>query len=454
MTETSEAQDNTASGGKMGLLDAVMIGMGAMIGAGIFVLTGLAAEIAGPAAILVFGLNGVVTTFTALSYAELSGTIAKSGGGYAFVHQVLAGPWSFLTGWALGFSYMVAGALYARGFGANMFELLSLYGVEPPQQISVGGVSIDFGVIVLAVVVVGLFALLNVASASATGRAETVVTMIKIAILVVFVGFGLMAASTDAFTPLFPMGAGAVLPAMGLTFIAFEGYDLIATTAEDVEDPRHTIPRAIFISLVATVVIYLFVVYIAIGTLGADELGEAGETGIARAARTFMPTLPLIGSGAAVIAFGAVFSTVSALNAVLYASSRVAFDMGRNGQLPERVGTTSDTRDTPKVAVLLAAAVMVVAVMTAPIELVGNLSSLFFLVSFALVNVAVIKLRRDEPDRDRTFRVPLFPAPPVLGAVLSLALAAFIPLQVWMIGMAWLVLGGGVHLAMRRAGSS
>jgi APA family basic amino acid/polyamine antiporter len=168
---------------ELGLLDATMIGMGAMIGAGIFVLTGLAAEISGPAALLVFLLNGVVTAFTGLSYAELASAIPKSGGGYAFVREIFDDFASFIMGWMLWFAYMIAGALYALGFAPNFLELLHVYGVvAPPNQVGavalpVVGVAIP-AKFVLAFLAVAALVALNAASTAASGSAETVFTII------------------------------------------------------------------------------------------------------------------------------------------------------------------------------------------------------------------------------------------------------------------------------------
>jgi len=423
-----------------------MVGMGAMIGAGIFVLTGLAAEIAGPAAILVFALNGVVTVLTGISYAELASAIPKSGGGYVFVREVFSGPTSFLMGWMLSFAYMIAGALYALGFSSNFVEFVHLYWAGLPTG--------PVWHILYALTVVGLFALLNAVSTEASGGAETVVTIIKIIILLVFAGFGAFAVEGSNFEPFFARddSSVAILKAMGLTFIAFEGYDLIATVTEEVENPRENIPKAIFISLVATVAIYLIVVWVAIGTLGAEKLGRAGETGIAEAATSFMPTIPLLGEGAALIVFGAVFSTVSALNAVVIASSRVVFAMGREDQLPNPLGQISARFGTPLAAVVVSAAVMLGSVVFLPIEQVGRVSSLFFLVSFVVVNWSVIRLRNRRPNMRRPFEMPFYPAIPILAIVLNLVLAYFLlrddPYTL-VLGLGWIAIGGLVYAALQ-----
>jgi APA family basic amino acid/polyamine antiporter len=426
-----------------GLLDATMVGVGAMIGAGIFVLTGLATEIAGAGAILVFALNGGVTTFTALSYAELAAAIPKNGGGYAYVHEAFADPIAFVMGWTRWFTYMSAGALYALGFAANFVEFVHLYWAGLPGS--------PTWELVYALLAVLTFIWLNAVSTEAAGGAETVVTLVKIAILGVFILFGIGAVNAGEFDPLFPAEGGfmTVLPAMGLTFIAFQGYDLIATVTEEVENPRKNIPRAIVLSLVVTVVIYLLVVGVAIGTLGPEPLAAAGETAVAEAAIGFMPDFSILGAklGAVLIAFGAVFSTISALNAVVIGSSRVAFAMGREGHLPDRLGDIHHKYGTPFLAIAASAVVMLLATALAPIQIVGNLASLFSLLGFTVVNLAVIKLRRDQPNLARPFEVPGYPATPVLGIVLNLLLALFISLRTWVIAVAWLAFGGLLYLA-------
>ena len=450
---------------ELGLLDATMIGMGAMIGAGIFVLTGLAAEIAGPAAILVFALNGGVTAFTALSYAELASAIPKSGGGYAFVREVFGDLSSFLMGWMLWFAYMIAGALYALGFAPNFLELLHVYGVTAAPD-EVGAVAlpvVDAGVpaaVGLAFVAVAGLVALNAVSTAASGSVETIFTIVKVSILVVFVAFGATSPmfSDAEFQPLFTgdRTAYSLLPAMGLTFIAFEGYDLITTVTEEVENPRENIPKAIFVSLAATVVVYLAVVTVAVGTLGADGLAAAGEAGIAQAATEFMPTgLPVIRNGGAVIVFGAVFSTLTALNAVVIASSRVAFSMGREGQLLPSIGRIHHRFGTPFVAILASAVVMLGSVVL-PTESAGNMSSLFFLLSFVVVNGSVIRLRRERPAMRRPYEMPFYPVTPLLGIGLNLLLTGVLvvylvrtdPLALGL-SAGWIALGGVAYAGLR-----
>jgi amino acid transporter/nucleotide-binding universal stress UspA family protein len=457
--------------------NATMIGLGAMIGAGVFVLTGIAAGEAGPAAIIAFALNGIVTTFTAFTYAELASTIPEAGGGYAFVKRAFPGVTGFISGWMLWFAYTVACSLYALGFGGYFIELLESY--FPPLYYGFVGWAGHGNVISLVTFgITAFFVTLNVLGADVTGKAENVITLAKVAVLVLFIAFGLGAVFSTPelalanFTPLFPRGMGGVVVAMGLTFIAFEGYDLIATVSEEIKDPTRSIPIATFASLCVAIIIYLFILLVSIGAVDPtrfDEvynllpdhlpvefdpqvldpndpelntvweiLGTYKETGIVRAAENFMPSI-----GVLIIVFGGLLSTMSALNATVLASSRVAFSMGRERMLPPRLAVIHPIWRTPHIAVLATGLILVAMAVTLPIEVVGSGASLLFLLSFVLVNLSLIRIRRNEPEL-KGFKSPLFPVLPILGVVSNLALAiyqfTFQP-RAWYISLGWIAIG-------------
>ncbi len=279
-----------------------MIGVGAMIGAGIFVLTGIAAGESGPASILAFALNGAVTLLTAFAYAELAAAIPEAGGGYAFVRRAFPGVVGFTAGWMLWFAYTVACSLYALGFAGYFWEFFLKY--MPGIAEGTFGLVGEHGAgLIVTFVIGGLFVRLNARGTQATGMAENVLTVAKLIILAIFIAYGLGAVAdapagttATAFNPFFPQGMGGVIVAMGLTFIAFEGYDLIATVAEEIKEPEKNIPRATFIALGITVVMYLLILFVSLAAVqppGGEPswqfLGSYGETAIVRAAEGFMP---------------------------------------------------------------------------------------------------------------------------------------------------------------------
>jgi amino acid transporter/nucleotide-binding universal stress UspA family protein len=434
----------------LGLFEATMIGVGAMIGAGIFVLTGIAAGNAGPAALIAFALNGIITLFTALSYAELSSAVPEAGGGYSFIKKVMPNSVAFASGWMLWFAYIVACSLYAKGFGSYFMEFTVRY--MPVIGKALTAVLGHRGSVAFLTICVSLlFVFVNIIGTHASGKTENIITLAKIAILAVFIFFGLkQALSAPAMTqanfqPLFPLGFTGVLAAMGLTFIAFEGYDLIATVSEEVREPQKTIPKAILLSLAITMSIYLLVVFVCIGAVTPAEglqswqlLGKYQEIGIIRAAQSFMPAFGII-----LVLAGGLFATLSALNATVLASSRVAFSMGRDWMLPHSLSQIHSQKRTPVLAISISGGLFIGIAVFLPLETIGVAASLLFLLTFSLVNVSLIIYRR----RSKTlppFRVPLFPLVPVLGCLTSIGLGFFQLINhstAWILTAAWVSVG-------------
>jgi len=429
---------------EMRLVDVTMIGVGAMIGAGIFVLTGIAAGVAGPALLLVFLLNGVVALLTAAAYAELGGAIHGAGGGYLWIKRALPDPSGFLSGWMDWFAHAVACSLYALGFGAYFKEVLSVVGI---QEIHTPVFPME---IWAAVGACSLFAYINFRGASETGKAGSVVTVGKVAIIGAFIVAGLWAMAQrtgwqGAFSPFLSEGLGGVFAAMGLTFIAFEGYEIIAQTSEEVEDPKRNVPRAVFLSLLIVVPIYLLVAFVAVGAVIPPDgmpvtayLAAEKEVALVKAADQFV-----VGGGI-VILVGGLLSTLSALNATIYSSSRVAFAMARDASLPKIMARVHTRRLTPHVAIVVSAILIVGMAIALPIEEVAAAASVMFLLLFGGVNLAVIRLRTLHPELDRGFKVPFMPFTPILAIVSMLGIAGVMfvdyPLA-WAAAGGWIVAG-------------
>ncbi|MGD2077714.1 MAG: amino acid permease [Chloroflexota bacterium] len=444
MATQSQADEITLSR-TLSLLDITMIGVGAMIGAGIFVLTGIAAGHAGPALTIAFLLNGIVTTFTALSYAELGSSFPEAGGGYLWVKEGMSGTQGFLAGWMSWFAHAVACSLYALGFGRFAYEIWHLAGLPD------FGLSQQVIVLIFMVAIVILFSFINYRGASEAGTVGNFVTIAKVLILVAFIGFGLWAMwqrpeSMDVFKEnLMPNGIGGVFLAMALTFIAFEGYEIIAQSGEEVINPMRNVPRAIFISIIVVVIVYVLVAFVAIGATTQtgglpvwEYLSNEKEVAIVRAAENFMP------AGGLLILISGLASTMSALNATIYSSSRVSFAMGRDHNLPEVFGRIHPKMHTPHWAIFLSGILIIAMALSLPIEEVAAAADIMFLLMFAQVNITVMTLRRRRPDLARGYWVPFFPWPPVIGIITNLLLAGFLAYEIGRVGLvsaAWIVAG-------------
>jgi amino acid transporter/nucleotide-binding universal stress UspA family protein len=418
-----------------------------MIGAGIFVLTGIAAGIAGPALILAFLLNGLVTSLTAMAYAELGSALPGAGGGYQWIKEALGGTLGFVSGWMSWFAQAVAGSLYALAFGRFAAELIHVAGI-PTFGLTVSQVSLLFMTLIILT-----FTIINYMGSSETASVGNTLTVIKIVILGLLVIFGALAMSRmdgwqSRFTTGFlPNGLVGVFIAMGFTFIAFEGYEIIAQSGEEILDPIRNIPKAIFISISVAVVVYILVGIVAVGAItppgglaAYEYLGDKGEIAIIEVAQQVFPW----GIGGFILLLSGLASTTSALNATTYASSRVSFAMGRDHNLPGFFARIHPKRHTPYLAVVATGVLMTLMAWTLPIEDVAASASIMFLLLFMLVNFAVLFLRLQSPELERGFRVPLFPILPVL-AILSNAFLAvnvfrFSPIA-WVFAVVWIAIG-------------
>ena len=457
MAEPSEGSEPTATDGgevetelsrDMSLLDITMIGVGAMIGAGVFALTGFAAGIAGPAITLAFVLNGVVALFIAISYAELGAAFPEAGGGYLWVKEALVDPNGFYAGWMSWFAHAVACALYAVTFGVFFTEFFVVFSDLGREFAFFGFITRHVLEKAIAVVVIAAFAYINYRGAEETGSAELVVVVIKLVILGLFIIFGALATFSNPNWPAVflsqpsfaPAGIAGIIGAMGFTFIAFEGYEIIVQSGEEVVNPGENVPKAVFYSLAIVIPVYVLVAFALIGGLNITPeileiagisrppsqvyvwqvLQNLGELGLIRAAEQFLPY------GALLLIVAGLASTTSALNATVYSSSRVSFAMGRDRVLPGMFNDIHPEKKTPHVAILVSMVLIMVMAVTLPIESVAAAADIMFILLFLQVNWTVIKMRSTHPDLPRTFEIPYMPWPPVIGIILMLILLPFI----------------------------
>ena len=428
---------------EMTLMDATLIGVGAMIGAGIFVLIGIAAGVAGPALLFTFLLNGFVALLTAMSYAELGSCYHDAGGGYLWVKEGLPRWNGFISGWMSWFAHAVACSLYALGFGAYFEHVFTELGVTiphwaflSPQKLLAAGAALLFGYI-------------NFRGASETGKIGNFVTIAKIIILLIFIGFGLELILRKGdwmttFSPFMPHGWGGVFKAMGLTFIAFQGFEVIAQSSEEIKNPKKNIPRAVFLSLIIVVPIYLLVAITAIGSVNPgnmtpwDYLASQKEIALVGVARSFF-----VGGGIMILV-GGLISTMSALNATIYSSSRVAFAMGRDRNFPTFFSRVHPKNFTPHWGIVGALVIVILMAISLPIEDVASAADIMFLLLFLQVNLAMIKLRKKRPDLDRGFFVPFYPYLSIAGIALLLFIAVYMleySLTAWVVSAVWIVIG-------------
>ena len=366
-----------ASGG-LGVAALVSIGIGGMVGGGIFSVLGLTVQVAGAGAYLSFAIGGAVAALTGWSYARLSVVVRDRGGTAAFLDHAfgrrVAGPLNVL----LWLSYFVMLGLYAVAFGAY---LAALVGLDPD-----GGWRR-----VLGSAVVVAFAALNLLGARVVGRAEAALVYFKLAVLAVFVVGGLVVIDTSRIAPSAYPSIGAIVYAGTLIFLGYEGFELIANASEDARDPERTLPRAYLISIGSVIVLYVLVALVAVGNLAPKTIANERDYVLAAAARPFLGA-----AGFKLIAVAAVISTASAINATLYGAAKFTYLMAHHGELPERLGRPVWNRPIGGLLVTMLGTLLVVGFVN--IEGISLMGSAGFLIVFAAVNLAAVRL----PGRTRT----------------------------------------------------
>lgn len=432
----------------LGLRDIVMIGLGPMIGTTIFLLVGPGFSLAGPALVLALVLSLLVTVLTAMSYAELSSAFPETGGGYLWVKTAFREPVGFLGGWLGWFGHCIVCSFYVIALPLYVVRFARPFtGVIPPPYEGwiVKGIALAF---------LSVFIYVNYRGTRTTGRSSAIVTVGLVAVVTVYVIVGLAwiarnPASLGNFDPLFPTGAYhpviLLLMSMGLTFIVFEGYEIIAQTGEEVRHPEKNIPRASWITLSIATAFFVLVAFVTIAANGDSSCGPTEYAVLCGAEQVFDP-FRSVGLGLVVI--GVSFGSLAALNSLVFSSSRVAFAMGRDGAMPRIFGRLNAAYRTPGTAIFASALVIGFMIVSLDVIQIAASADLMFLLLFTLVNAAAIKLRRTHPNVPRPYKIPLFPVIPILGlatqAVLAVALVLVEPSAV-AIGGLWIVLGFGVH---------
>ena len=409
----------------LGLFAALTIGIGTMIGAGMFGLPGTAVQRAGPLATLTFVLGGIIAIFTALSASELGTAMPKSGGAYFYVNRALGPLFGAIAGWANWIGLAFASAFYMYGLGEYVNTLVGL------DAVGLGPVVLE------AAQVIGLvgalfFIAVNYLGAKETGGLQIVIVSTLVAILGLFTVVGLLDADPDALRPLAPEGAtGEVLPVTAIVFVSFLGFVQITSVAEEIKNPGRNLPIAVIGSVVVVTVIYALFLLVLLAAV-PNELVAGNDTAVVDAAELLFGDYAGFGvafgsAGAVLLLVGGLLATASSANASILSSSRINFAMGREKIVTPKLNRIHPRFGTPYRSIAVTGALIVLFLLLGNLELLATAGSVLHLVVYGLLNLALIVMREAEPEGyDPDFEVPLYPVVPVVGAVVSFALIVYI----------------------------
>lgn len=436
------------------LFQVTMMGMGMMIGAGVFLGVGNAIREVGPGGVvLTFALNGVIGLFTAMAYAELSSAIPRAGGAYNFARIGFGRGTSFVAGWMEWFASSVAGSMYAL--------TLAIYTLRYLEQLGLlgwAGDHIQLATKAVAVIAALFFLYINYRGVSTTGKIGAFFTLGQMAFLALIGLVGILVVTREPsrlhnFEPFLPFGWSRLLVTMGFTYVAFEGFEVIAQAGDETIDPKRNLPKAMLYSVYIATITYVVVAFATVVSVKAGSPGVTGppwrwigqfrEQGFGEAVSRLMPM------GNLLLTLAVIFAATSALNATTYSAARVSFALGRDRLLPPLLASISGKRKTPFVALALSGGITIAVAAFLPTLDVASSASMMFLLLFFLVNVCVIKIRRDMGDELKYgFLTPFFPFIPLAAILCQAVLAGWLvhmSLIAWIAAPAWILAGVGLY---------
>jgi len=441
--------------------DLTVFGVSVVIGAGIFTITAsTAGNLTGPAISISFILAAIACGLAALCYAEFASTVPVAGSAYTFSYATFGEFVAWIIGWDLILEFAVAAAVVAKGWSSYLGTVFNFGG----GTLDVGGVSVDWGALLIVVIVTALLA----RGAKLSAKVSLVITVVKVAVvlLVVIVGaFFIKVANYTPFIPpaeaaeggsgteqsLFSLLTGAegssygwygLLAGASIVFFAFIGFDIVATTAEEVKNPQRDVPRGIIASLVIVTILYVAVTVVLSGMVSYTELRDAGEK--ANLATAFEANG--VDWAANVISIGALAGLTTVVIVLMLGQTRVLFAMARDGLIPRKLAQTGE-HGTPVRITLIVGLVVAVTAAVFPIDKLEEMVNIGTLFAFVLVSAGVIVLRRSRPDLDRGFRAPLVPLLPILSILACVWLMLNLTGLTWIRFLIWMAIGVAIYFA-------
>ncbi|MGW6024191.1 amino acid permease [Streptomyces sp. NPDC055099] len=443
--EHIDETEEGAGGGlsrSLGLWQLTAIGVGGIIGAGIFTLAGTVANgTAGPAVLISFLIAGVASAAAAFSYAEFAGLIPKAGSAYTYGYVVLGELTGWFIGWDLLLEYTAIVAVVAIGISGYFNFLLEDMGASlPTWMLGAPGTGDGHKVDLFAAVLCLLIAYLLTLGIKNAARFEMVVVVLKVLVVLVVIAVGFFHINTGNYKPFFPFGVSGAFTGAATVFFAVFGYDAMSTAAEESKDAQRHMPKAILYSLAISMVLYVLACLVLTGMQSYKDIDP--ESGFSTAFKSVG-----LGGLADVIAVGAIIGILTVMFTFMLGVTRVWFSMSRDGLLPKWFAKTHKTRHVPTRVTWIVGFASAAIAGFLPIGEAAELTNIGILLAFVVVCVAVIVLRYKQPDLPRTFRCPGMPVVPAIGVVFSIWLITFLQWQTWARFAVWFAVGLIVYFA-------
>jgi basic amino acid/polyamine antiporter, APA family len=438
----------------LGPFNLTALGIGAIIGAGIFVLTGqAAAQYAGPAIVISFIVAGIACTFAGLCYAELASMIPVAGSAYTYAYASLGEFIAWIIGWDLILEYLFAASTVAVGWSGYVVSFFKDFGITIPSSISKApfehnidtgwqatGSFINFPAMFVVIIITTLL-LIGIRESA---KINNIIVLIKVTVILLFIGFGFSYINMDNLVPFIPENTGnagefgwsGIFRGAGVIFFAYIGFDAVSTAAQEAKNPQRDMPIGILGSLAAATVLYILVALVLTGIVNYNLLNvpdpiAVGVNAVGDGLKWLRP----------IIKIGAIAGLSSVILVMLMGQSRVFYSMASDGLLPKRFHKIHPKYKTPFFATLVTGFFAMFFAGLFPIGLLGELVSIGTLLAFLIVCVGVLLLHYKRPDIKRAFKTPFMPVTPILGALSALFVMSYLPLDTWLRLFIWMALG-------------
>ena len=432
----------------LGAFDLTMLGIGAIIGTGVFVLTGVAAAThAGPALVLSFILSGLACVFAALCYSEFASSVPVSGSAYTYSYATFGELLAWILGWTLILEYGVAASAVAAGWSGYFQGLLAGFNVHLPTAIQSAydpakGTFIDLPAIIIVLLIVSLLT----RGVKKSARFNAIMVFIKLFVIVLFIAVGSFYVKPDNWTPFMPFGFSGVAAGAATVFFAYIGFDAVSTAAEEVRNPQRNMPIGIIASLAVCTVLYIIVSLVLTGMVPFELLNVKNPVAFA---------LQYIGQDwiAGLISLGAITGITTVLLVMIYGQTRLFYAISRDGLLPKVFSKVNEKTQTPLVNSWITAAMISFFAGVLPLNRLAELTNIGTLFAFMVVSVGVLVLRKTQPNLKRGFKVPMVPLVPILAVVFCGYLTLQLPARTWIGFVVWLLIGLVVYFGYGRKNS-
>jgi APA family basic amino acid/polyamine antiporter len=451
----------------------VALGIGAIIGAGLFSITGLAAaDYAGPGIMISFVIAAVGCAFAGLCYAEFASMIPVAGSAYTYSYATMGEFIAWIIGWDLVLEYAVGAATVASSWSGYLGKFFNAFGVALPQQLMMTPFdnytllngTVHTGLINLpAVFIVSIMSLVLIKGTSESAMVNNFIVFLKVTIVFVFIFVGFKYVKAENLTPLIPANTGkfgsygwsGIIRAAAVVFFAYIGFDAVSTAAQETKNPKKAMPIGIMGSLVICTVLYIIFAYVLVGVVNYKEFTAGSGADHLAPVATAIEHMGSIKNGVMVpeypwlnttIIFAILLGYSSVILVMLMGQSRVFYSMSKDGLLPKVFSEIHKKFRTPYKSNLFFLVFVSLFAAFVPGRVVGEMTSIGTLFAFILVCIGVLVLRKTQPNAPRAFRTPLVPLVPVLGVLTCLGMMVFLPLDTWIRLVAWMMVGLDVYL--------